>query len=131
MEICKAGLLSLYQLLAWIPLKLHELARKDPAELLEWVSALSATLLALTSVVPVMVTWKIQAAFVGFLQMWMLGKGQREGRFIAMIVATVFWWTFMFVLLPRKMTGYHVFLIPLCISYTVTTYALLHDTPNA
>ncbi len=130
MEIAKASMRGIYGVLAWLPAKLHELAHKDPAELLELVSAVSALLVAFTGIAEVPITWKIQAGLVGLIQVWMLCRGQREGRFVAMIIATVFWWTLMFALLPRRMTGYHVFLVPLCIAYTVTVYALLHDHRN-
>lgn len=120
-----------YNTLAWLPRLLHELAHREPEKLLELVSALSALLMAVSGVVQIPISWKFFAAVVGVAQFGALVHGGRESRFVVMVAATVFWWIYMFALIPRRMTGYHIFLVPLCIAYVVNTFSLLHDNPKA
>lgn len=120
----------LYSVLAWLPRELRRLAQQELEKLLEIVSAASAVLMAISGIESIAQSWHFLAGVVGFVQFWALVRGGREGRFVAMITATVFWWTYMFALVPRRMTDDHVFLVPLCIAYIVNTFSLLHDAPK-
>lgn len=130
LEVAMMLMRRIFWVLAWFPLKLRELAYKDPTELLEMISATSALLIALVAEAQIPFSWLVLSGVVGSTQLFAICRRNPEGRFIAMIIATVFWWTLMFALLPRRMTGYHVFLVPLCIAYTVTTYAHLRNHHN-
>lgn len=121
----------IYTVLAWLPKELNRLAQQEFEKLLEIVSAMSAVLMAVSRLDTIPLSWHILAGIVGCLQFFGLIKGGRDTRFVAMITATVFWWTYMFALVPRRMTDEHVFLVPLCIAYIVNTFSLLHDTPKA
>jgi len=120
-----------YNVFAWLPRLMFELAHREPEKLLELVSAASGILMAVSGIVEIPVSWRFFAALVGIAQFGALVHGGREVRFVIMVVATVFWWTYMFALIPRRMTGYHVFLVPLCIAYVVNTFSLHHDNPKA
>lgn len=117
---------AIYKILASIPRKLMEFIYKEPAEILEWISAVGAMLLVVWAkdnfLVPM--SWKILAGALGLIHFAVLIKGCKEDRFMVMIVATVFWWCYMFSLIPKRFTIAHVFLIPLCCGYIVTTVSL-------
>lgn len=117
---------AVYRILAYIPRRMLEFIYTEPAEILEWVSAVGALLLVVWArdnlLVPI--SWKILAGALGLIHFAVLSKGCKEDRFMVMIVATVFWWCYMFSLIPKRFTIAHVFLIPLCCGYIVTTVSL-------
>lgn len=127
MRIVRNLVRGAYEILLWFPRTILELLAQKPSMIIEIVAMLSAILFAVwtSGSQEVGVKWKVISSVLGGCHLIVLMLGSWEGRVKVMIVSTVFWWCLTFAFLPRRLVFGHVFLIPLCWAYAVTTLALL------
>lgn len=116
----------IYAVMVWFPRIILALIAQKPSMIVELVAMASALLFAVwTRDLNISVSWKVISCMQGIAHLLVLVLGSWEGRVKAMITSTVFWTCLMFAFLPRKFVLSHVFLIPLCWAYGVTTLSLL------
>jgi len=117
-----------FAVITWFPRIILTLIGQQPSLIIEIVAMLSAMLLAVwTRDADVGLPWKVLSSVLGVWHLAVLVAGSVEGRVKVMIISTVFWLCLAFAFLPRRFVLAHVFLIPLCWAYIVTTLALLRQ----
>lgn len=116
-----------YAGIVWFPRIILDLIMQRPSIIVELVAMLSAILFAVwtKNATEVGLSWKAISTVLGVSHLGVLISGSWRGRVKVMIVSTVFWSCLMFAYLPKRFVLAHVFLIPLCWAYAVTTLALL------